>query len=408
MTFLQIRFLASGVLLTFLSTFGQTFYISLFGRQIQQEFGLSHGGFGSIYSAGTLLSALCLIWVGKLADHIPMSRLGAATMLGLALFSAGLATASQPWMLLVCVFGLRLCGQGMMVHLAMTAMSRWFLRFRGRALSVAGLGLPASETVLPVAAVALTASIGWRPTWYLAAGLLVLLAPFLVLLLRGEPEPGFDKSGGEAETADAPADWSQSRVLRDPLFLGLMPGLLAMPFIVTGLFFHQVVLVELKGWSLAHYAASFPAYAAGTVLTSLLAGWAVDRFGSIALLRFFLFPMALGLLALDRIDGLVAAPIFMILTGITVGSTGTLFGALWADLYGTRHIGAIRALVMSLGVAASALAPGLIGVLMDFGLPLSIQIRAMLVYLLLCIVLAFALHGPLSSRIHGRPAASPS
>jgi hypothetical protein len=60
--------LAAGVLLTFVSSFGQTFFISIFGGQIRTEFGLSHAAWGGIYSLGTTASAIVMIWSGVLSD----------------------------------------------------------------------------------------------------------------------------------------------------------------------------------------------------------------------------------------------------------------------------------------------------------------------------------------------------
>ena len=57
------HFLGFGVLLCASASFGQTWFISLFGGEIRAAFSLSHGDFGAIYSAATLASGVSLVWV---------------------------------------------------------------------------------------------------------------------------------------------------------------------------------------------------------------------------------------------------------------------------------------------------------------------------------------------------------
>ena len=67
------RWLFGGLLLTIFSSFGQTYFIALFGAEIRQTFDLSHGDFGGIYMIGTLTSAATLVWVGRVVDHYSVS-----------------------------------------------------------------------------------------------------------------------------------------------------------------------------------------------------------------------------------------------------------------------------------------------------------------------------------------------
>ena len=370
------RWLGAGFLLALSSSFGQTYFISLFGGDIRASFDLSHGQFGWIYSAMNIASAVTLIWLGKLADRKGLALLSAATLCGLAAATLAMSAAGSLVVLAGALFGLRLFGQGMLGHIAMTAMARWFTAQRGRALSIAALGFPAGEAVLPFTAVALIAAIGWRSTWVVAAAVLICLAlPLCVLLLRREPDSGAAEAGDEAagQQLAAPRHWTRRQVLRDPFFYGLLPGIMAPSFMITGAFFHQVHLVETKGWSLAWFAASFPAYSLAAVAGSLGFGWAVDRWNAVRLLSSYLLPMAAGFLVLALGATPAAAPVFMALLGGTAGAGATIVGALWAELYGTRHLGAIRALAMAVLVFAAALAPGTMGWLIDRGVGIETQ-----------------------------------
>jgi len=378
----EIRWLASGFLLMLFSGFGQTYYIALFAGQLKDSLSLSDGEWGGLYTLGTLASALLLAWAGKLADTVSIRWLGSGAITGLAVTSILMAFVSAPWMLACILFGLRFFGQGMLTHTAMTAMGRWFNRKRGRAVSIAGLGLPASEGLMPPLAVLLITLVGWRQTWLLSALLLlVLAAPAIILLLKHERHPTLGPTPAAAFGAGRQHhQWTRGEVLRHPLFYALMPGILAPAFIITALFFNQVTLVELKGWKLAWFAANFPLFAGAHVVTALGAGWLVDRFGSRRLLPVYLLPLGLAILLLALVDTAFIVPVSMALIGFTMGFAGATSGALWAELYGTRHLGAIRSITTAVTVFATAVSPGLVGVLLDAGVGLEPQLITMAVY----------------------------
>ncbi|MEO0682846.1 MAG: MFS transporter, partial [Pseudomonadota bacterium] len=181
--------LAAGALMTFASSFGQTFFISLFAGEIRAEFALSHGEWSGLYTAGTLASAALMLWAGTLTDRVRARTLCVALMgayAGVCLFASA---AWSPWALAVAVFGLRFCGQGMLYHVAIVSMGRWFARARGRAVALAGLGFAFGEAVLPTVAVALIGVLGWRGAWQAAAVAALLLLPVFVWLLRRERTP---------------------------------------------------------------------------------------------------------------------------------------------------------------------------------------------------------------------------
>ncbi len=378
----EARWLGSGFLLMFGSGFGQTYFIALFVGHLKADLALSDGLFGSLYMAGTLASAALLMWAGKFVDRYSIRWFGVGVIVGLAAMALAMASVASAWMLAVVLFGLRFCGQGMMTHVAMTAMGRWFNRKRGRAVSIAALGLPASEGMLPLVAVAVIGLIGWRATWIAVAGVLVLVAmPALVALLRRERTPSAaPELSGTAGPEDETRHWTRGEVLRNPLFWALLPGVMAPPFILTGIFISQVAIVELKGWQLSWFAASFAVMAGVHVVAALISGWLIDRFGARRLLPIVLVPLSLATFLLTVFDSPWVLPVFMVLVGFVVGGISTVNGALWAELYGTRHLGAIRAPVTAAMVFSTALAPGLIGVLLDAGVGFDVQLAGMTVY----------------------------
>lgn len=399
--------LGFGFALTFCSSVGQTFFISLFAGEMRAAFALSHGEFGTLYTGATLASALTLLAAGKLADRTALPLLAAVSVAGLAAAALTTAVASGAAVLGIGLFGLRLCGQGMLGHIAMTAMGRWFQGERGRAIGVVTLGYPLGEALLPATVAALLVTAGWRTVWVGVAGVLLLVAlPGVASLgrrgarvdagrLSTSPAQGPASARGEGH---GQRDYTRAEVLTDLRFYALLPGILAPPFIVTGVLFQQVHLVEVKGWSLPAFAACYPLYATSSALSGLAAGRAVDRFGARRLLSGFLLPLAAALVTLATGSALWTAALFMFLTGATSGATTVVLGALWPELYGTAHLGAIRALGVTLMVFSTSIAPIVTGRLIDAGVAVPEQAGAVAAYLVVCSAYFFLIRRWLSAR----------
>lgn len=389
------RWLSASYLLAMFSGFGQTFFISLSAGDLRAEFGLSHGDLGLLYMLATLGSALALPYVGKSLDHFPVQKIAMVVIAGFALFCLALANAFAVWMVALSFFGLRLCGQGMMTHTAITAAGRWFSAQRGRAVSIAMLGFPTAEALFPLCFVILSAAIGWRGAWTLSALILVLAAmPVLFVLLAKDRIP----SAAEVASASIGGkQWTRGEVLRDPRFWLVSMGVNAPAFIGTAVLFHQVYLVELRGWSLEVFASAFLFMASGVVGASLIVGPLIDRFSARRLLPYALLPLCIGCLVLANVHAQVAAFVFLGLVGVGNGFNGTLIGAFWPEVYGTRYMGAIRAVAFSIMVFASAAGPGLVGWLIDIGVSFDVQVVGMSLY---CLVFTAVL--ALMSRAYAR------
>ncbi len=383
------RFLAFGVVAAGLSGFGQTFFIALFGGEIRSAFHLSHGDFGLLYSGATLLSGLGLVWAGWLLDRVDLRVFTACVVVALAVGSATLAMAATVAVAGLAVLLLRFTGQGLMMHIAFTSMGRYFEAGRGRAVSIAAMGLPLAEASLPPLAVAVADAVGWRLTWALVAGLLIAIAlPLLQWLLHGHGERKRRLREATEGGEGGGQDWTRSQVLRDGRFYLLLPAVLGAPLVVTAMFFHQAHLAEIKGWPLSWLAASFVGFAVCHVFGLPVFGSLADRVGARRLLPFFLLPMAGGLLLVATLDGAWVAWPYMVLMGVTMGAAGTVFGALWPELYGVAHLGAIRALAQAAMVLATAIAPAAAGLLLDWGVSMEALAGWLSAYLALSCALA--------------------
>ncbi len=382
--------LCFGFLLTFSSSIGQTFFISLFAGEIRSALNLSHGMFGTFYSTATLTSALVFLWFGKFTDQFDLILLGITAFVALSLFSLLLANTNTLFLLFLSLLGLRFFGQGLLGHVAITAMARWFTKKRGKALSFAALGYSLGEAVLPILVAFFFTLLTWREIWFAVYFCIILIfLPVLYWLGKCISSQGVENSKNNSlEKKDrSHASWTRAQVLKDFRFYQIIPGLLASPFIITGVLFHQVHLVETKSWSLKMFASCYPLYAFSTAGIILAAGWIVDRLSAVSLLRFYLLPLGLGLILLATTDKTYVAPLFMFLAGGTAGAATIVMGALWAELYGTDHVGSIRSMGFAIMVISTSIAPGLIGLLMDIGVTLETQFFILAIYIFICSVI---------------------
>jgi MFS family permease len=382
------RLIAFGVFMCFCSNVGQTFFISLFSGQIRSDFGLSHGEFGSIYSLGTLASAATIVWVGRLIDRVPLVSFATAILAGLALMCLFMGVVWGAAALTFAVFGLRLLGQGLAGHTAITTMGRYFDAQRGRVISIASLGQLAGQAMFPPLVVAAFAFVSWRMVWVGAGVVWLALIPLIFFLLRGHGAHERAFRASRAAITGGARDRALGEALRDRGLWLRVPALLAPAFISTGFIFHQVHVAETKGWSLTLMAGSFTFYAAASVVVLIASGPLVDRVSAQRLVPFYLLPLALGSLTLIAGDAPVMAPIFLGLLGVSTGISAIVSGALWAELYGVTHLGAIRAFGHAVMVFSSGLAPAVVGLLFDWGYSVEVIAVASAVYCVLASGLA--------------------
>lgn len=364
--------LLSGFLLTFASSFGQTFFIAIFAGDIRQEFGLSHAAWGGLYAAATTASAGVMVFAGGLTDSFRVRLIGPVILLGLAAATVLMAFSTGVMALMLAIFLLRLMGQGMMGQTAMVAMSRWFVATRGRAIAIAGLGVALGEALLPMTFVALMARFDWRTLWLAAGVFLAFAAIVLVLLLKAERTP---QAMARESTAVGMLgrNWTRMQVLGTPLFWLTLPALLGPAAWNTAFFFHQVHFAEVKGWAHFDLVALFPAFTATAVGSMLLAGWLIDRLGTVRIAGLYLLPMAIGYAVIAAAQGLGLGALGLVLIGLSVGASVPMSAALWAEFYGTAYLGRIRAMTGAVMVLGSAIGPGLSGWLIDRGLDLPQQ-----------------------------------
>ncbi len=368
----NLKFLSAGVLLTLNSSFGQTFFISIFAAQIMSDFALTNGEWGLLYTVGTMASAVVMFWAGVLTDRFRARVLACIVMPGLALTCVAMGANRTVIGLLFVVFFLRLLGQGMIFQLASVSMARWFAGRRGLALSISGLGFWVGQAGMPVLFAVLLLRFDWHVLWYVSAGLVMLCFPVVLWLLTQERTP---QSLAEDVQSMGMRNrhWTRAEVVTSRFFWMLVPLLLGPPAWGTALFFQQVHIAAVKGWALVDYLALIPLMTVISVAATLVTGALVDRFGSGRLLQLFPLMWIGGFLTLAGAQGLEIAALAFVFFGLAHGMQATLITAFWAEYFGTRHIGAIKATSASIMVFGSAIGPGISGLGIDLGFVFPVQ-----------------------------------
>ncbi len=359
-------FVATGALLSFLSSFGQTFFISIFGGEIRETFGLSNGDWGLIYMVGTMMSAAVMVFAGGLADRFRVRQLGITVILLLGLSCVLMAFNPYAALLPVVIFLLRFFGQGMTTQVATVAMARWFVAARGRALAVAAMGFMLGEATLPLILVWLKSRIDWHIIWIGCALFCLAMAPVLYRLLRLERTPQSVASSDQS-TGLYGKHWTRSEALRHPLFWAMAPAVMSFSGFGTAFWFHQVHFAEIKGWTHLSLVAVFPLGTIMLFISTIVFGWLVDRIGAVKLLPFYLIPYILAFILHWYAPSLGWTALAVVLMGAAGGGQSTLLNACWAEFYGTLNLGSIKAATTALMVLGSAIGPGLSGWLIDKG-----------------------------------------
>ncbi|MDA0204997.1 MAG: MFS transporter [Acidobacteria bacterium] len=367
------RFLASyrtilsfGLVMALSSSFGQTFFISLFLPYFMADFDLTKGDFGILYGGCTLLSALCLPRLGSHIDRLDLKRYTAFTIVGLAVAALTVSTAPHVAFLALGIVGLRLSGQGLLGHISQTVMAREFAASRGKALGVAGLGYPLGEAVLPLACTLGLQFLPWTAVWQIvSAGAIILILPLALGLLSNVD--GQTEAAPPASATAAPQALLENTFGRDLNTYLAIPVLLAPSFVFTGLFLYQVPLAEWKGWDPSWVAVAFSAFAVSRALSSIAIGGLIDRFSAVGLFPFFLMPLGAAVALFYWASSPLTAFPYLMLIGMTAGANSNIGSALWAELYGVEHLGRIRSVASSWSILGAAASPILIGGLFRLG-----------------------------------------
>jgi len=365
---LSLKVIIFGFIFTFFSSFGQSFFLGLFNSSIRETLGITHGQFGTIYASATLLSSFILIWFGKKIDDIGISKFAFYVIVLLAFSSFFFSKISSITFLFFAILLMRFSGQGMMSHTATTTIARYFTKSRGKALSTAWFGLSSAEFILPVLTIYFLTFVDWRSIWISISVITILFLPLvsfaLIKKLNFNSREKMDRSNTKKENIKS---WKRSEVIRDFRFYILGANMLAMPWITTGIFVYQSFILSSKGWGPFVIAKSFMAYSILSVITLFISGLLIDKFTSRKILIYMNIPLLLSSIVIIFFNHPNISFLFLGLIGITNGLANVLGSSTWAEIYGVRYIGSIKALTTALMVFSTAFGTALYGILIDKG-----------------------------------------
>ncbi len=365
---LSLKVVIFGFIFTFFSSFGQSFFLGIFNPSIRNELSITHGQFGSVYASATLLSSFILIWVGKKIDDIDISKFSFFVILLLAFSSFFFSKISSIPLLFIAILLMRFSGQGMMSHTATTTISRYFTKSRGKALSTGWFGLSAAEFILPVLMIYLLTITVWQNIWIGISLVVLIFLPlssyFLVKNLNFDSrEKEDDNNLNEKDFKQ----WKRIEVIKDYRFYIVCANMLAMPSIATGTFVYQSFILSSKNWGPYIIAQSFMSYSILSVVALIFSGFLIDKFTSRKILIYMNIPLFFAAMVLFYFDNPFSSFVFFGLIGITNGLCNVLGSSTWAEIYGVKYIGSIKALTTALMVFATAFGTAVFGILIDKG-----------------------------------------
>ena len=389
----NLNLLFFGFLIAFASGFGQTFFISLFSQDFRDTFELTNTEFGSLYSIATVLSAITIIWAGKLIDTVSLRKYTFAIILGLSITCLMASFVFSVFFLFLVIYFLRLFGQGLMGHTSRTTMARYFNTNRGKALAISGFGFSVGEIIYPAAVVFLLLTIGWRLTWFSSSiFILIFFGIFFYFIFKIN---NFKKENDRDEKIDlGEISWRRRDVLKDFKFYMYLPLSLLMSFTVTGFLFHQVYIAEIKSWTLINLAQGFIFYAISGIIGSIISGILIDKLTGRKLIPIHLLPMLAIFIVMLFSDHVYVLYLYMAGLGLSNGFTENISNSLWAEMYGVKNLGSIKAMLTFFGIMASASSPFLYGIILDQTGSINT-----LVYLSLILIILFSLMSYFSKKL---------
>ena len=133
-----------------------------------------------------------------------------------------------------------------------------------------------------------------------------------------------------------------------------------------------------------------------SVVTLFVSGFLIDKFTSRKILIYMNIPLLLATLVIIYYDDPFTAFIFLGLIGISNGFANVLGSSTWAEIYGVKHIGSIKALTTALMVFSTAFGTAFFGILIDNGF--SIEEIAVIsgVYISLSLIMLFIIRSKLN------------
>ena len=384
-----------GFIFTFFSSFGQSFFLGLFNSPIRNELGITHGQFGNIYAMATIISSVLLIWVGKKIDEYQIFYYSFFVIILLFLSSLFFSFINGIFLLAIGIFLMRFSGQGLMSHTSTTTISRFFEKSRGKALSTIWFGLSSAEFILPVFVTYFFVIYSWRTVWQGIAIIIILFLPIVIYnTIRSVKLESREKDQNPKINLKIKS-WRRVEVIKDFRFYIVSLNMLAMPWVATGVFVYQSFITESKMWSIYTIPKAFMVYSITSIITLFFSGFLVDKFTSRKLIPLMNIPLLFAMLVLFYNEQEISAFIFLGLIGVSNGLANVLGSSTWAEIYGVKYIGSIKALTTALMVFSTAFGTALFGALIDRGYDIENIALIAGIYIIVSLVLLVSIRSKL-------------
>ena len=393
---LNFKVILFGFIFTFFSSFGQSYFLGLFNSSIRETLSITHGQFGTIYASATLCSSFLLIWVGKKIDDVNILKFTFFVIILLSFACFFFSKISSVFLLFIAIFLIRFSGQGLMSHTATTTISRYFTKTRGKALSISWFGLSSAEFIMPVLMVYLLTIISWQNLWLIFSITIIIFLPIISFILIENLNLDSRELDNDNIKEVEIKQWKRADVIKDYRFYIISLNMFAVPWIFTGFAVFQSFVQTSKGWGPFIIAQSFMSYSIFSVLTLFLSGYLIDKFTSRKLLIYMNIPLLLSAIVLFFFDIPITAFIFLGLVGISNGFANILGSSTWAELYGVKHLGSIKALTTALMVFATAFGTALFGLLIDIGFSIEEIVTVSGTYIFFSLILLFLIRKKLN------------
>ena len=351
----------------FMSAPGQSYSVSAFKEPMRQTLGISETNVSFAYAVATVVSGLVLPWTGRMIDRFG-ARVVLPTAAGLLSVACYIMSRATDVPTLYVGFTLIRClGQGAMWLVGTWIVGEWFLRKRGLATALSGLGSSLSVMLFPLLNLYLIREYGWQNAWMVLGSIVAatMVVPSL-LFLRDRPEDlgllpdGDTPRPNEEEISEArPTEeaWSLSEVLRDPTFWKLLSTGVCTGMIGTGLVFHQETILAARGISKELAMGLITLQAAIGTIAALWAGWLTDRYPAERLLAIAMCMLSAAVAIVYLLPTWWLVFGFALLNGLHGSILRTAGTVVWVNYYGRQNQGVIRGAAMSAMILAAAIGP---------------------------------------------------
>ena len=346
----------------FMTTPGQTLGVSIFLDRIIQDLGLSRASVSLMYTLGTLIGSFSLPFIGRFVD-VRGPRIAVIIISALfALACLWMGLVSGPLTLLLGFILIRGLGQGALGLVSLHVINLWFVRRRGLAVGLSGLGMAVATALFPFVIEGLISAFGWR-TAYMVLGVLVAgtILPLGAWLYRGKPELYGLRPDSRVQPLDSAAvqerRYTLARARRTVTFWLFVSADVFGAALGTGLIFHHYNIMAGGGIDRLEAAAVFVPFGFIAAGSNLLTGVLLDRLPPRFLLSASLVLLCSSLILASYVSTPLLVLVYGAVLGVAQGTRGAISGSAYAHYFGRTYIGSIKGFVATLTVAGTAVGP---------------------------------------------------